>query len=128
MFVMWILLTVLWTEREISIERIERDPSLWKEMLCKSASFLRKAIRPELLEKFYSRQTTSLDAPHTTDTVYCYCGGPEDFDDMIGCDDEMCKLQWFHLKCLKMLRVPKGKWFCPECRKLAKNRKSKSKK
>ena len=39
---------------------------------------------------------------------YCYCGGPEDAGDMIACDDEECKLQWYHLHCLKIKRVPKG--------------------
>ena len=32
---------------------------------------------------------------------------------MIFCDNDDCPIQWFHTSCLKMKRVPKGKWFCP---------------
>ena len=51
--------------------------------------------------------------------MYCYCQQPEDDEnDMIGCDFKNCKIEWFHLKCLKIKKVPNGKWFCPDCRKL----------
>ena len=51
----------------------------------------------------------------------------EDHGDMIGCDNEHCQIQWFHLSCLKLTRtqVPKGKWYCPDCHK---SRKGKGKK
>jgi len=133
---------VLWTKKDIHIERIERDSTLWIDMYNNSLSFFRKAILPELIGKFYSRpvtssalqevcmlQTTSIEnsSSSSKDLGFCYCGGPEDIDDMIGCDNENCKLQWYHLGCLKIKCVPKGKWFCPECRKLSKNKLTKSK-
>ena len=36
---------------------------------------------------------------------------------MIGCDNEDCPIQWFHLSCVQMTmeEVPEGEWFCPEC-------------
>ena len=51
----------------------------------------------------------------------------EDHGDMIGCDNENCQIQWFHLSCLKLTKtqVPKGKWYCPDCHK---SRKGKGKK
>ena len=36
---------------------------------------------------------------------------------MIGCDNELCKIEWFHTDCLRIEKIPKGKWFCPECTK-----------
>lgn len=36
---------------------------------------------------------------------------------MIGCDDENCRHQWFHISCIgldKKKRLP-DKWYCPEC-------------
>ncbi len=37
-------------------------------------------------------------------------------DQLIGCDGDNCSVEWFHLKCLRIKRVPKGKWYCPDCR------------
>ena len=61
--------------------------------------------------------------------TYCYCQGP-DSGEMIGCDNKDCSIEWFHLKCLKInaTLIPKGKWYCPDCRVLPKfSKKSKGK-
>ena len=60
------------------------------------------------------------------DAGYCYCGKGEDYDDMIGCDNEHRPIGWFHYCCLRITEedVPKGKYYCPECHK----KKSKKKK
>ena len=104
-----------------------------------SGEFFKKAILPELVAKFYSRSgmlslpesqgqsTNNNSADVNPEPSYCYCGGPEDAGDMLACDHEECKLQWYHLHCLKIKRVPKGKWFCPECRKSTKNKRSRNK-
>ena len=47
---------------------------------------------------------------------YCYCQQPEGSEEMIGCDNPSCSIEWFHTSCLKLKRVPKGKWYCPDCR------------
>ena len=49
--------------------------------------------------------------------LYCYCHGPEK-GSMIACDNSECKIEWFHNKCLKLKSIPRGKWYCPECRRL----------
>ena len=36
---------------------------------------------------------------------------------MIGCDNSKCPIEWFHLSCLHITQLPKGKWYCPECRR-----------
>jgi len=52
------------------------------------------------------------------DEQWCYCKEGESEDDMIGCDHDMCPIKWFHLSwvCLTLDQIPKGKWYCPECR------------
>ena len=52
------------------------------------------------------------------DEQWCYCGKGESEGSMIGCDNDACPRQWFHLSCLHLTldQVPKGKWYCPECR------------
>ena len=41
------------------------------------------------------------------------------------CDNELCKVKWFHIDCLRIEKVPKGKWFCPECTKERRGKKIK---
>ena len=53
--------------------------------------------------------------------LYCICQRMS-FGEMIECDNPKCKYQWFHFECLGITSAPKGKWYCPECRKLKKRR------
>lgn len=50
-------------------------------------------------------------------TLYCFC---QRFSAgaMVGCDNDDCRLQWFHWECVGITAEPEGDWFCPECRKL----------
>ena len=49
--------------------------------------------------------------------TYCYCKGVS-FGEMVGCENEDCKVGWFHLGCVGLTpeTVPRGKWLCPSCR------------
>lgn len=72
----------------------------------------------EILGKFYTvpRNTSVAPAEATANNrdSYCYCEGP-DKGDMIGCDNENCPYQWFHLECLNIKAPKTKKWFCPDC-------------
>ena len=48
--------------------------------------------------------------------VYCICRQVS-FGEMIACDGDNCKIEWFHLACVGFLdgQKPKGKWYCPGC-------------
>lgn len=46
--------------------------------------------------------------------TYCYCDRVS-FGDMIGCDGEDCKREWFHLACVGLETPPRGEWYCDEC-------------
>lgn len=48
--------------------------------------------------------------------LYCYCNQVA-YGEMVGCDGENCALEWFHLPCIGMETLPKGKWYCDDCRK-----------
>ena len=142
-------------ESTIHIERIFRNNTFWKDQcLPEVESFFKTCLLPELLGNWYTRPNvthTELDSSSNSETeqghldqspstsssssqsnetskVYCYCNGPE-VGDMIGCDNENCTIEWFHCKCLKISldAVPKGKWYCPSCRKLPKFNRSKGK-
>lgn len=52
------------------------------------------------------------------ESVYCYCRCPYDeVSEMIACDAVGCTIEWFHFECVGIMVPPKGKWYCPECRK-----------
>lgn len=46
--------------------------------------------------------------------TYCYCDAVS-YGDMIGCDNDDCPREWFHLACTGMTSAPKGKWYCDDC-------------
>ena len=48
-----------------------------------------------------------------TTGLLCYCKQDESFDYMIGCDNQDCPIQRFHLSCvqMRMEEVPEGEWF-----------------
>lgn len=51
-------------------------------------------------------------------TRYCFCN-QRSYGEMVACENDDCRYQWFHTGCLKMTKVPEEDedWFCPECRK-----------
>lgn len=46
--------------------------------------------------------------------VYCYCNQVS-YGEMVGCDGDDCKREWFHLPCTGLATLPRGKWYCDEC-------------
>ena len=48
--------------------------------------------------------------------VYCLCAQVS-FGQMICCDNSSCAIEWFHFPCVQLEVKPKGKWYCPHCRK-----------
>jgi len=136
---------VVWTESAVHIQRIYPNEDFWLEKVSKVKQFFATAILPELVGKFYSRNTdmvlcsseppsehTSEPGPSSveeTDTkVYCYCQSAER-GTMVGCDNPECVYEWFHLECLKLSYPPKGRyWYCPDCRKIPEFRRKTAKK
>ncbi|CAJ0581444.1 unnamed protein product, partial [Mesorhabditis spiculigera] len=48
------------------------------------------------------------------ESIWCVCKKPSD-GDMIYCENEDCRIQWFHFECVGLSQAPIGHWFCPEC-------------
>ncbi|KAH7445294.1 hypothetical protein KP509_01G001300 [Ceratopteris richardii] len=56
-----------------------------------------------------------LDLPvDPNEPTYCICNRVS-FGEMVACDNENCKIEWFHYECVGITDPPKGKWYCPEC-------------
>ncbi|XP_014616955.1 PREDICTED: uncharacterized protein LOC106794061 [Polistes canadensis] len=63
-----------------------------------------------------SESTASV--PERSVNLYCYCQCPYDeVSEMIACDGRDCRIEWFHFECVGIMIPPKGKWYCPDCRK-----------
>jgi inhibitor of growth protein 3/inhibitor of growth protein 4/inhibitor-of-growth protein 1 len=47
---------------------------------------------------------------------YCYCNQVS-YETMIACDNDACKLEWFHLPCTGLSAIPSStkKWYCQNC-------------
>lgn len=48
--------------------------------------------------------------------LFYLCNQPE-YGKMIACDNEDCDIVWFHYPCVNVKRKPRGKWFCPDCKR-----------
>lgn len=46
--------------------------------------------------------------------VYCTCQRVS-YGQMVGCDNEDCRFEWFHLDCVGLVAPPTGNWLCPDC-------------
>ncbi|KAI8076578.1 uncharacterized protein B0P05DRAFT_544987 [Gilbertella persicaria] len=46
--------------------------------------------------------------------LYCYCQQVS-YGEMVACDNADCEIEWFHLACVDLKTVPKGKWYCSSC-------------
>ena len=46
---------------------------------------------------------------------WCFCQNVS-HGNMVACDNDACKFEWFHWGCVGVTKEPAGKWFCPDCR------------
>lgn len=60
--------------------------------------------------------------------LYCFCQRVS-FGEMIGCDNDDCKYEWFHWSCVGISSPPKDDdiWYCPDCAPKMEKRKKKRK-
>ncbi|KAI8063580.1 hypothetical protein BC940DRAFT_307070 [Gongronella butleri] len=61
-----------------------------------------------------SKKATSNDAIDPEEPLYCYCQQVS-YGEMVACDNVDCEIEWFHLACVDLKTVPKGKWYCDNC-------------
>lgn len=122
---------IIWRASELVIIRINRDEAFLTDAIDKATTFFKYGVLPELIAKWYTRpssfstdtetssqalSTTSENNESSSAELWCYCRTGES-GTMIGCENKNCPIQWFHIECIKITHIPKGKWYCPECRK-----------
>ena len=112
---------LVWAPLSVHLERVLPDGVFWKQCMNQASQFYMQGILPELLGRWFTRHPKS-DAPVKAidlSGTWCYCRR-EEAGQMLTCQSDMCKINRFHMLCLGLKNVPKRKWFCPECRTLAK--------
>ena len=106
----------VWTDKDYHIERIWPNKSMWSIIIEKCRLIFNVAILPELIGKFFSRETNYCINNNPNNEKVCYCGG-EESGELFQCSNKACKYKLFHLGCVKLKNKPKRKWLCPDCRK-----------
>ncbi|CAK9780667.1 unnamed protein product [Cutaneotrichosporon oleaginosum] len=48
------------------------------------------------------------------DQIYCFCQ-QKSYGEMIGCDNDQCPYEWFHVKCVNIDGPLPETWYCPDC-------------
>ena len=123
------------------IEHIGMELSFWQECVEKAQNFFTICLLPEILGNRYTRLTFKKHFNSLSDDATPGASGignhsaegsdsvPGDTpllskpsviamaQDMIACDNHECVIEWLHITCLQMERLPKGKakWYCPDC-------------
>ena len=118
-------------ESAMHIECIHKNYEFWTNCVEKAKWFFRTCVLPELMGSWLtcpfvvdSSEGHSAQAPEgsaicqASNSQLDYCGGPE-FGRMLACDNKDCFIEWFHIECLELEEgmIPKGKWYCPDCKK-----------
>ena len=100
------------------------------EMIAQSRKFFKLRILPEILGKFYTRRPILNNIANQANCIqqiepvkdqghnektYSYCKKETVGTTMIACDNVECRIEQFHVNCLQLENIPKGKWYCPDC-------------
>ncbi|XP_047135771.1 uncharacterized protein LOC124812781 [Hydra vulgaris] len=105
------------TSKDYHLERVYPDNSIWTACVTKCQQVFSSSILPELVGKFFTRDTKNMDFDFIDDhSLYCYCNGNEN-GELFPCAGKSCKIKLFHLVCLKLNNKPKKNWLCPDCHK-----------
>lgn len=70
------------------------------------------------VHNFYSHINDVYTNTGNDHILYCYCEKPYNGQDMIACDNKNCEIEWFHLSCVDLKKIPDDKWYCDECKNI----------
>ncbi|KAI5789030.1 hypothetical protein EDC01DRAFT_658563 [Geopyxis carbonaria] len=101
-------------------------PSAHTPLSSKSASHRKRSGSTSTVKKTQTKPHKKAAAANAEpeEETYCTCNGIS-YGEMVACDGEDCKREWFHLDCVGLAQAPRGKakWYCNDCRgDLAKRR------
>ena len=113
---------VLWTKKDLYVERIRPNEEFWKTTTEKAKEFFIQGVLPEMIAKAFSTPKQAVSSSITGQSISC-CSGPNDKnEETIWCSNPLCdSAKIFHLSCAKLKKRPAKpeKWICSHCRKLS---------
>ena len=65
--------------------------------------------------KSYTKADKCLEISKENKMLYCYCNSVE-YGKMECCDNQNCKIGWFHFGSVGIKYKPGGDWFCKNCK------------
>ncbi|KZP00143.1 hypothetical protein CALVIDRAFT_552961 [Calocera viscosa TUFC12733] len=77
---------------------------------------LRKSTTVRSPEESEVEEEEGEEEDESDDNIYCFCQ-KKSFGEMIGCDNDACHYQWFHLECVGLKPPLPDSWYCSECLK-----------
>jgi len=80
-----------------------------------------EAVSVPIAPKAQKKLASSGPAEAQEQKKYCLpsCTGEGKYEEeMVGCDNDSCRLEWFHFSCVGLKRKPKGSWYCDECQRI----------
>ncbi|EGD77053.1 hypothetical protein PTSG_07394 [Salpingoeca rosetta] len=83
-------------------------------LVAKGRGYLSRGRSSMTPRKTQARKAETAAAEEEDSTLYCICRQLS-HGDMIGCDNDNCEIQWFHLPCVGLTVAPEGSWYCPMC-------------
>lgn len=106
------------TEDEVISRFVKFTHNYQEEMQQKRVRREKESRRRVARSTFGSRQYDSDTDSNEQPKLYCICNRPS-FGEMVGCDDDDCKIEWFHVGCVDVspdALSTGAKWYCPTCR------------
>ena len=102
----------VWNDKNTFLENIPVETEIQADILSKTKSIFCNIPLPELVGKYFTNSTNS---DKSQDKWYI-CKMSEDKDDVIMRESKTCKIQRFHIKCMRIKKYPKRKWFSVKCK------------
>ena len=96
-------------------DEFEEDSSLSMEAMDKPDDPVVAMDKPDDLVKATDKPNGCIEDIDPDEPTYCLCDQVS-YGDMIGCDNDLCPIEWFHFNCVQLTSKPKGRWYCPKCR------------
>ena len=111
----------VWTDKDTFLETICVDTEIQADILSKTKSLFFNVFLPEFVGRHFTNSTNT----DKSQDKWCICKMREDEDDLIMCESKTCKIQWFHIKCMRIKKVLNPNGFVSNVKQ---NKKTKTKK
>lgn len=105
-------------QKKAVADQLLRNLSKHSQILEDDLQGFQEELKVKTLSVADSTTIPSVNKRPRTRKDECVCNN-KGKGEMVGCENPACPSEWFHLSCMGLSKVPAGRWFCPQCIKLA---------